>query len=277
MTPQVKSVLEELSCGKLVLLVDRLGHGKLITLIEHLTSSLINFMITHGRGMVCVGIEHSRAIELGFQLEHSAYTDNNQTPTYTFSVDLDGTTKGISSFEHYDTIKAFTYPKRKSNDFKKNSPIFPVIAHQNGILGRQSYAEAGIELAKLCNSYPSVVMCDVLNEQGEVANNNELEELSDKLKLKRINIEDLIQYFFNSPVFVKTEKQIKEENRIGEFEILAYSNKIDSFYDYIFFNEKLHTAGLTLVNIHKKCDSMKTWFMKSKTALFRMTRAVWIK
>jgi len=255
MTPQINRVLEDLSCGKLVLLVDQLGHGKLISLLEHITSTLINFMITYGRGMVCVGMEKSRAIELGFQLQHFTNTDN-QIPKYTLSVDVDRTTKGKSALGQYNTIKAIIHRKRKSNDLNKNRHIFPVIAHQNGILGRQSYVEAGIELAKLCNSYPSVVMCDVLNEKGEVANKNELEGFSDKFKLKIINIEDLIQYFFNSQLFVKTEKQIKVENRIGEFEILAYSNKMDSFYNYIFFTEKLHTAGVTPVYIHKKCDSM---------------------
>ncbi|WP_285289200.1 3,4-dihydroxy-2-butanone-4-phosphate synthase [Bacillus sp. ISL-7] len=253
MTPQVKTVIEELSCGKLVLLVDQLGHGKLISLVEHITPSLINFMVTHGRGMVSVGIEKSRAVELGFQLQHTAYADN-QTPAYTISVDVDGTTTGISAFERYDTIKAIIHPKRKSNDFKKHGHIFPVIAHQNGIFGKQSHVEAGIEISKFCNSYPSVVMCDVLNEKGEVANHNELEGFSEKFQIKIMNIEDLIQYFFNSQLFVKAEKQIKVENRIGEFEILAYSNKMDSFYDYIFFTEKLHAAGVTPVYIHKECD-----------------------
>ncbi|WP_420490044.1 3,4-dihydroxy-2-butanone-4-phosphate synthase [Neobacillus vireti] len=142
-------------------------------------------------------------------------------------------------------MKAIFHRKRKSNDVNKNGHIFPVIAHQNGILGRQSHVEAGLELAKLCNSYPSVVMCDVLNEKGEVANNNELERFSNKFKLKIIYIEELIQYFLNGQLTVKTEKKVTVENRIGEFEILAYSNKMDSFYDYIFFTEKLHTAGVT--------------------------------
>ncbi|MCM3653420.1 3,4-dihydroxy-2-butanone-4-phosphate synthase [Metabacillus litoralis] len=256
MTPQVNMVIEELTNGNLVLIVDQFGHGKLTSLVDYVTPSQINFMITNGRGMVSVGIEKERASQLDFHLQDTTNTDNN-SPAYTISVDVDGTTTGISVYERFDTIKAIIDPNRQSGDFKKPGHIFPVIAHTDGILGKQTHTEAGIALAKLSHSYPAVVMCDVLNDHGEITNYEELQGFAEEFHLEIIFIDDLLQHCLNSQLFVKVEKQTNVKNHIGEFEFITYSNKLDTYSDYIFYNKDLHYTGVTFVFLHKECDLCK--------------------
>jgi len=202
---KIEEAVEDLKAGKPIIVVDdenRENEGDFIALSDRVTPAVINFMITHGKGLVCVPIQQELAKKLGFTMMVEQSTDPLGT-AFTLSVDHKSTTTGISAEERSKTIKEIVNPNANSTDFKKPGHMFPLIAKDGGVLVRRGHTEAAIDLAILSGATPSGVICEIIKEDGTMARLPDLLEMAEKLDLKLISIEDLVAYRQNQIEQVK--------------------------------------------------------------------------
>ncbi len=196
MFQEIEEALLELQQGRIIIVCDdedRENEGDFILLAEKAEPESINFMITYGRGLVCVPLEAELAKKLGLTPMVAKNTDQLGT-AFTVSVDHQSTTTGISAYERSETIKKLADPQSKEEDFKRPGHIFPLIAREGGVLERPGHTEAAVDLAKLCGVQPAGVICEILKEDGTMARLPELEELAKKFSLKMVTIKDLQMY-----------------------------------------------------------------------------------
>lgn len=192
----IEEAIEDLKQGKMIVVVDdeeRENEGDLLALGEFITPETINFMATYGRGLICTPISQQLAQKLALKPMVSVNTDNHQT-AFTVSIDHVDTTTGISAFERAMTIKKMVEPQAKAADFRRPGHVFPLIAKENGVLERRGHTEATIDLAKLCNSIPAGVICEIMGDDGEMLRFNDLVKYAAQHHLKMISIEALATY-----------------------------------------------------------------------------------
>ncbi|MBU9711223.1 3,4-dihydroxy-2-butanone-4-phosphate synthase [Bacillus tamaricis] len=192
----ITEAIQDLKQGKMIIVVDdedRENEGDLLGLGDYITSDMINFMITYGKGLVCAPITYKRSKELNLPLMITENTEQYKT-AFTVSIDHITNTTGISAMERADTIKALTSAKTSGMDFKKPGHTFPLIANDGGVLERPGHTEAAVELATLCGASPVGVICEIINEDGSMARLPELMTFAEKHKLKLISIKDLLTY-----------------------------------------------------------------------------------
>ncbi|MYL43067.1 3,4-dihydroxy-2-butanone-4-phosphate synthase [Virgibacillus massiliensis] len=192
----IQEAIDQLKAGQAIIVVDdenRENEGDLVALSDRITPTMINFMITHGKGLVCTSIEADVAERVGLSLMTSNSNDPLST-AFTVSIDYKETTTGISAYERATTIRALVNKFAMKEDFKQPGHVFPLIAKEGGVLTRPGHTEASVDLAKLCGASPSGVICEILNEDGTMARVPDLEKMADKFQLCMISIEDLISY-----------------------------------------------------------------------------------
>ncbi|AET61452.1 3,4-dihydroxy-2-butanone 4-phosphate synthase [Paenibacillus terrae HPL-003] len=192
----IEEALEDLKNGKVVIVVDdeqRENEGDFIALAEKASPEVINFMITEGRGLVCVPITGQRAEALELQPMVEQNTDFHGT-AFTVSVDHRETTTGISAAERSLTVRALTDEAIVGSDFRKPGHMFPLIARDGGVLKRAGHTEAAVDLARLCGSKPAGVICEIIKEDGSMARMPDLAVIAKRHHLKLISIQDLIGY-----------------------------------------------------------------------------------
>jgi 3,4-dihydroxy 2-butanone 4-phosphate synthase / GTP cyclohydrolase II len=192
----IEEALEELIQGRIVIVCDdedRENEGDFIALAEKATPEVVNFMVTFGRGLVCIPIEENLAekLELNYMVERN--TDSHGT-AFTVSIDHLSTTTGISAFERSATVLHMLKPEAKPSDFKRPGHIFPLVANKGGVRERAGHTEAAIDLAKLCGAKPAGLICEVMNDDGSMARVHELRNIADQHGLKMITIKELIEY-----------------------------------------------------------------------------------
>ncbi|PWK14874.1 bifunctional 3,4-dihydroxy-2-butanone-4-phosphate synthase/GTP cyclohydrolase II [Tumebacillus permanentifrigoris] len=252
----IKEALEDLRNGKVVIVVDdedRENEGDFIALAEHATPEVINFMITEGRGLVCVPITEKRARQLGLTSMVEENTDSHGT-AFTVSVDAkDGTTTGISAYERSVTVQRLIDEKLVGADFKKPGHIFPLVAKDGGVLRRAGHTEAAIDLALLAGSYPSGVICEVLNADGTMARVPDLESIATKHDLKMITIADLIAYRKNNETLIHRAAEVRMPTEFGEFRMVAYTNAIDDKEHVAMVKGDISPDEAVLVRVHSEC------------------------
>jgi 3,4-dihydroxy 2-butanone 4-phosphate synthase/GTP cyclohydrolase II len=193
---KIEEALGDLKLGKVVIVVDdedRENEGDFVALAEKVSPEVINFMIKHGRGLVCVPITEKLANRLELTPMVNENTDPHGT-AFTVSVDYKTNKTGISAFERADTIKALLSDDSKASDFKRPGHTFPLIAKDGGVLERPGHTEAAVDLSLLCGARPGGVICEVIKEDGSMARVTELLEIAKQFDLKIITIQDLIQY-----------------------------------------------------------------------------------
>ncbi|OXS76087.1 3,4-dihydroxy-2-butanone-4-phosphate synthase [Lysinibacillus sp. KCTC 33748] len=206
MLHSIEEAIEDLKRGKIIIVVDdedRENEGDLLALAEFMTPETINFMATYGRGLICTPISQQLAQKLALNPMVSVNTDNHQT-AFTVSIDHVDTTTGISAFERAMTIQKMLEPQAKDANFRKPGHVFPLIAKENGVLERRGHTEATIDLAKLCNSVPAGVICEIMGDDGKMLRFNDLVKYAAQHHLKMISIEALATY----------RQQIMEENTV---------------------------------------------------------------
>ncbi len=192
----IDEAVEDLKLGKPIIVVDdenRENEGDFIALADMATPAVINFMITHGKGLVCVPITSWLAEKLNLKM----MVENNTDPlgtAFTVSVDHISTTTGISAEERSRTILELVNTNAKGSDFKKPGHMFPLIAKDGGVIARPGHTEAAVDLAKLSNASPAGVICEIVKEDGTMARLPDLIEMAKRLDLKLISIEDLVEY-----------------------------------------------------------------------------------
>ncbi|WP_144569125.1 bifunctional 3,4-dihydroxy-2-butanone-4-phosphate synthase/GTP cyclohydrolase II [Bacillus pseudomycoides] len=252
---RIEEALEDLKQGKIVIVCDdesRENEGDFIALAENITPETINFMITHGRGLVCVPITEQYAERLQLEPMVSHNTDSHHT-AFTVSVDHISTTTGISAYERATTVRELLNPDSKGTDFNRPGHIFPLIAKEGGVLRRAGHTEAAVDLAKLCGAEPAGVICEIINEDGTMARVPDLVQVAKQFNIKMITIEDLIAYRRHHETLVTREIEITLPTDFGTFHAIGYSNSLDQKEHIALVKGDISTGEPVLVRVHSEC------------------------
>jgi 3,4-dihydroxy 2-butanone 4-phosphate synthase/GTP cyclohydrolase II len=227
MLDTIESALEDIRKGKLLIVVDdedRENEGDFVTAAANVTPEVINFMSTHGRGLICASITEKRCAELNLQPMVSDNTSLHET-AFTVSVDLigHGCTTGISAHDRAKTIQALINKDTKPEDLGRPGHIFPLKAKRGGVLRRAGHTEATIDIAKLAGFEPAGALVEIMNEDGSMARLPELMEIAKRFDLKIISIKDLIAYRLEKETLIKEEVRVAMPTIYGDFELIAFT------------------------------------------------------
>lgn len=223
----IPEAIADIKAGKLIIVVDdedRENEGDFLTAARNVTPEIINFMATHGRGLICAPLIEDRCDELGLELMVKDNTVLHETP-FTVSVDLKGygCTTGISASDRAKTVQALINPATKPNEFGKPGHIFPLKAKKGGVLRRTGHTEATIDLARLAGFEPAGVLVEIMNEDGTMARLPDLFKIAEKFDLKIISIEDLIAYRLETESLIERKAKVQMPTESGDFELVAYT------------------------------------------------------
>lgn len=255
----IEEAIQDIRAGKVIIVVDdedRENEGDFICAAECITPEIVNFMATHGRGLICTPIDEKRADELELDLMVSSNTALHET-AFTVSIDLigKGCTTGISAYDRSTGIRALVDPETKPSDFARPGHIFPLRAKTGGVLRRTGHTEAAIDLAKLAGYYPAGVLVEILNEDGSMARLPELLELAKKHDLKIIAIEDLVAYRMKTERLVKQEIAVPIKTEYGEFEVIAYRQITTGDVHLVVKKGTISSDKPTIVRVHSSTES----------------------
>ena len=222
----IEEAIEDIRQGKIIIVVDdenRENEGDFIAAAEMVTPEMINFMATHGRGLICAPLTEERCneIDLAMMVENNTVLHHTQ---FTVSVDLigHGCTTGISVHDRAKTIKALVDPETKPSDLGRPGHIFPLRAKSGGVLRRTGHTEAAIDLARLAGLDPAGILVEILNDDGTMARLPQLMKVAHKFDLKLISIEDLVAYRMEHDSLIKKEEDFNINTRFGSFRLRAY-------------------------------------------------------
>ena len=223
----IEEAIAEIKAGKVIIVVDdedRENEGDFVTAARNATPEVINFMATHGRGLICATLTEARCEELELAPMVQQNTSHHET-AFTVSIDLKGhgCTTGISASDRSKTIKALIDPNIKATEFGRPGHIFPIKAQNGGVLKRAGHTEASVDLSKLADFDHVGVLVEIMNEDGSMARLPELLEIAKKFSLKIISIKDLIAYRIEKETIVKREVSVKLPTPFGTFEMIAYN------------------------------------------------------
>jgi 3,4-dihydroxy 2-butanone 4-phosphate synthase/GTP cyclohydrolase II len=224
----IEDAIADIKAGKVIIVVDdedRENEGDFVCAAETITPATINFMATHGRGLICSPITRERAEKLGLTPMVQQNTDIHGT-AFTVSIDyrLQGCTTGISAYDRATGIKALTDPNTQPSDYARPGHIFPLIAKPGGVLRRTGHTEATIDLAKLAGFSPAGVLVEILNADGTMARLPQLIEIAKKHDLKIISIEDLVSWRMQRERLVKRETSVEIDTMFGKCELIAFTD-----------------------------------------------------
>ncbi len=222
----IEEAIEDIRQGKVIIVVDdedRENEGDFLAAAEKITPEMINFMATHGRGLICAPLTESRCKELGLRPMVTNNTDHMET-AFTVSVDLKGhgVTTGISASDRAKTVQALIDPNTKPFDLARPGHIFPLIAKQGGVLRRTGHTEAAIDFARLAGFKPAGVIVEIMNEDGSMARLPQLVEVAKKFDLKLVSIEDLVAYRMQHDSLIVKKEDFDIQTRFGTFRMRAY-------------------------------------------------------
>jgi len=251
----IAEAIAELKQGKIVIVCDdklRENEGDFVALAEFTTPETINFMITHGRGLVCMPManEYVDKLQLNFMVEKN--TDNYNT-AFTVSVDHISNGTGISALDRATTINKILDPKAGATDFRRPGHIFPLLAKTRGVLERAGHTEATVDLARLCGSKPAGVVCEIINSDGTMARREDLFHLAKDFGLKIISIQDLIHYRkIHDKLIIKAAEAFLP-NKFGKFSIVGYATLLDDKEHIAIIKGSPSLTHAPLVRIHSEC------------------------
>jgi 3,4-dihydroxy 2-butanone 4-phosphate synthase/GTP cyclohydrolase II len=222
----IEEAIEDIRQGKVIIVVDdedRENEGDFLAAAEKVTPEMINFMATHGRGLICAPLTESRCKELGLHVMVSNNTDPMET-AFTVSVDLrgNGVTTGISAADRAKTILSLVDSNTKPHDLARPGHIFPLIAKQGGVLRRTGHTEAAIDFARLAGFKSAGVIVEIMNEDGTMARLPQLVKVAKKFNLKLVSIEALVAYRMQHDSLIVKKEDFDIETRFGTFRLRAY-------------------------------------------------------
>ncbi len=222
----IEEAIEDIRQGKVIIVVDdegRENEGDFLAAAEKVTPEMINFMATHGRGLICAPLTENRCKELGLNTMVSNNTDPMET-AFTVSVDLrgNGVTTGISAADRATTILSLVNQDTKPHDLARPGHIFPLIAKQGGVLRRTGHTEAAIDFARLAGFKPAGVIVEIMNEDGTMARLPQLVKVAKKFNLKLVSIEDLVAYRMQHDSLIVKKEDFDVDTRFGTFRLRAY-------------------------------------------------------
>lgn len=254
---KIEDAIDEIRKGKVIIVVDdedRENEGDFVTAAQNATPEIINFMATHGRGLICTPITQRRCNELNLNLMVSQNTARHET-AFTVSIDLlgHGCTTGISASDRSKTIQALITPKTKPEDFGRPGHIFPIRAQKGGVLKRAGHTEASVDLARLAGFEPVGVLVEIMNEDGTMARLPELIKIAEKFKLKIISIKDLIAYRIEKETIIKREVEVKLPTQFGMFNLIAFSQTTNNLEHVALVKGSWNKEEPVLVRVHSCC------------------------
>jgi 3,4-dihydroxy 2-butanone 4-phosphate synthase/GTP cyclohydrolase II len=253
----IEDAIRDIKQGKLIILVDdedRENEGDFVCAAQHVTPATINFMATHGRGLICLALHPTICDQLDLPL----MVEDNQTPFGTnFTVTIEaakGVTTGISAHDRARTILTAVNPKAKPKDLRKPGHIFPLRAKRGGVLVRAGQTEGSVDLARLAELRPAGVICEVMDQDGRMARYPSLRRIADEHGIKLVTIADLIRYRKTREVLVRRMAEARLPTRIGhDFRVIGYQNAYtDDDYVALVMGE-WQPADPVLVRVHSQC------------------------
>jgi 3,4-dihydroxy 2-butanone 4-phosphate synthase / GTP cyclohydrolase II len=253
----IEEAIEDIKQGKVIIVVDdedRENEGDFLTAAENVTPEIINFMATHGRGLICAPLLESRCDELGLELMVKSNSAAYETP-FTVSVDLNGhgCTTGISASDRSKTIKALIDPTIHKDELGKPGHIFPLRAKKEGVLRRAGHTEAAVDLARLSGFKPAGVIVEILNEDGTMARLPELIEIAKRFELKIVSIEDLIEYRIKTESLIERLVDVKMPTEDGDFQLHAYRETNSGQEHLALVKGTWNKDEPVLVRVHSSC------------------------
>ena len=222
----IEDAIQDIKNGKIIIVVDdenRENEGDFLAAAEMVTPDMINFMATHGRGLICAPLTELRCKELELGMMVSNNTDPMET-AFTVSVDLrgKGVTTGISASDRSATVKALIDNNTKSFDLARPGHIFPLKAKEGGVLRRTGHTEAAIDFARLANLKPAGLIVEIMNEDGSMARLPQLIDVAKKFDIKIVSIEDLVAYRMEHDSLIEKKEDYTIKTRFGDFRLRAY-------------------------------------------------------
>lgn len=252
----IESAISDFKKGKCVIVMDdedRENEGDLIYSAEKSTPELVNFLIQHTSGVICVPMEEDRLKELKLDMMTQQNTALHGT-AFTVSVDYKyGTTTGISASDRNKTILSLVNKETRPEDLGRPGHIFPLKAFPGGVLRRAGHTEAVVDMAKLAGHYPAGVLCEIVKEDGEMARLPELFELARKFKLKIITIKDLINYRLESEELIEKIVDVNLPTKHGKFKLHMFRSKLDNKEHLALVKGVIDPKKPVLVRVHSEC------------------------
>lgn len=255
----IEEVIQDLQAGKVIIVVDdedRENEGDFLTVAENATPEVINFMVTHGRGLVCAPLTEARCNELQLDLMVGNNTATHET-NFTVSVDLigQGCTTGVSASDRSKTVLALSNPNTRPEHLGRPGHIFPLRAKDGGVLRRAGHTEAAVDLAKLSGLGSAGVLVEIMKEDGEMARLPDLLKIAKKFDLKIISIEDIISYRLSTESLIEKEVTIKLPTQWGDFDMIAYT-QVDTRQQHLaLVKGSWELDEPILVRVHSSCTT----------------------
>jgi 3,4-dihydroxy 2-butanone 4-phosphate synthase / GTP cyclohydrolase II len=252
----IESAITDIKKGKCVIVVDdedRENEGDLVYSAEKSTPKLVNFLIKHTSGVICVPMEQDRLDELNLNMMTERNTARLQT-AFTVSVDyLKGTTTGISASDRNKTILALVNKKTNPDDLGRPGHVFPLKALKGGVLRRTGHTEAVVDLVKIAGHFPAGVLCEIVKDDGEMARVPELFAFAKKFKLKIITIKDLINYRLSKEILIEKIVDVDFPSKHGHFRLHLYKNNLDGKEHIALVKGVIDPKKPTIVRVHSEC------------------------
>lgn len=252
----IEEAIADFKEGNFVIVVDdedRENEGDFIIAAEKITPEKVNFMLTHGRGVLCAPITEERCAELELDMQVSSNTSIYETP-FTVTVDvLEGCTTGVSMHDRAMTIRALADPKTKPDDLGRPGHINPVRARSRGVLRRAGHTEASVDLAKLAGLYPAAALIEIINEDGTMARLPQLVEVARRFGLKIISIKDLIAYRLQMESIVDRGVEVDMPTQFGHFRLIPFRQKSNGMEHIALIKGTWDTDEPILVRVHSSC------------------------
>ena len=257
MLDSIESAIEDIKNGKLIIVVDdedRENEGDFITAAENATPEVINFMSTHGRGLICASLTEERCNELQLQPMVADNTSLHET-AFTVSIDLlgNGCTTGISAHDRSKTVKSLVHPDTKPEDLGRPGHIFPLKAKKGGVLRRSGHTEATIDMSRLAGFAPAGVLVEIMNEDGSMARLPQLKKIAKKFDLKLISIKDLIAYRLQQETLIKEEVRVNMPTKYGSFTLIAFEQVNTGEIHLALKKGNWQKDEPVLVRVHSSC------------------------
>ena len=253
----IEEAIKDIKAGKIVIVVDdedRENEGDFLAAADKVTPEMINFMATHGRGLICAPLIEDRCEELDLELMVGKNTAEYETP-FTVSVDLIGygCTTGISASDRAKTIKALANPNTRTSELGKPGHIFPLKARKGGVLRRAGHTEAAIDLARLAGLYPAGVIVEIMNEDGSMARMPELQLIAKKHQLKIVTIKDLIAFRIKNESLIEKQIDVDLPTEMGNFKLHAFRQITNDQTHLALVKGKWEKNEPILVRVHSSC------------------------
>ena len=257
MLDSIEAAIDDIKNGKLVIVVDdedRENEGDFITAAENVTPEIINFMSTHGRGLICAPLSEELCEKFRLQPMVTDNTSLHATP-FTVSIDLlgSGCTTGISASDRAKTVQALVSSTTTPEDFGRPGHIFPLRARKGGVLRRTGHTEATVDLARLSGFSEAGVLVEIMNEDGTMARLPQLAEIAKRFDLKIISIKDLIEYRLCKETLICEEERVQMPTKYGAFELIAFKQLNTGDIHLAIKKGEWQKDDTVLVRVHSSC------------------------